>query len=134
MSNTYGKAAVSQIITFGTMAAKAVVRDVARVQDKPYALADKMSKLIPFEVGMTLAKAIDQEEQLVTLLAEDVAAQEIWDMAVQLEGLTRNAGKHAGGVVIAPSQLTDFHRCSATRRVVDLSPSSTRTTLKKRAW
>ena len=108
VSNTYGKAAVSQIITFGTMAAKAVVRDVARVQDKPYALADKMSKLIPFEVGMTLAKAIDQEEQLVTLLAEDVAAQEIWDMAVQLEGLTRNAGKHAGGVVIAPSQLTDF--------------------------
>ena len=58
------------------------------MQDKPYALADKMSKLIPFEVGMTLAKAIDQEEQLVTLLAEDVAAQEIWDMAV-LEGLTR---------------------------------------------
>ena len=108
VSNTYGKAAVSQIITFGTMAAKAVVRDVARVQDKPYALADKMSKLIPFEVGMTLAKAIDQEEQLVTLLADDVAAQEIWDMAVQLEGLTRNAGKHAGGVVIAPSQLTDF--------------------------
>ena len=108
VSHTYGKAAVSQIITFGTMAAKAVVRDVARVQDKPYALADKMSKLIPFEVGMTLAKAIDQEEQLVTLLAEDVAAQEIWDMAVQLEGLTRNAGKHAGGVVIAPSRLTDF--------------------------
>ena len=108
VSNTYGKAAVSQIITFGTMAAKAVVRDVARVQDKPYALADKMSKLIPFEVGMTLEKAIDQEEQLVTLLAEDVAAQEIWDMALQLEGLTRNAGKHAGGVVIAPSKLTDF--------------------------
>ena len=108
VAETYGRNAVSQIITFGTMAAKAVVRDVARVQDKPYALADKMSKLIPFEVGMTLDKALEQEEQLVNLLNEDTAAQEIWDMAVQLEGLTRNAGKHAGGVVIAPSQLTDF--------------------------
>ena len=108
VAETYGRNAVSQIITFGTMAAKAVVRDVARVQDKPYALADKMSKLIPFEVGMTLEKALEQEEQLVNLLNEDGAAQEIWDMAVQLEGLTRNAGKHAGGVVIAPSQLTDF--------------------------
>lgn len=108
VAETYGRNAVSQIITFGTMAAKAVVRDVARVQDKPYALADKMSKLIPFEVGMTLEKALEQEEQLVNLLNEDSAAQEIWDMAVQLEGLTRNAGKHAGGVVIAPSQLTDF--------------------------
>ena len=88
VAKTYGRNAVSQIITFGTMAAKAVVRDVARVQDKPYALADKMSKLIPFEVGMTLEKAIEQEEQLVTLLQEDSAAQEIWDMAVQLEGLT----------------------------------------------
>ena len=57
---------------------------------------------------MTLEKALEQEEQLVNLLEEDSAAQEIWDMAVQLEGLTRNAGKHAGGVVIAPSQLTDF--------------------------
>ena len=108
VAKTYGRNAVSQIITFGTMAAKAVVRDVARVQDKPYALADKMSKLIPFEVGMTLEKAIEQEEQLVNLLQEDSAAQEIWDMAIQLEGLTRNAGKHAGGVVIAPSKLTDF--------------------------
>ena len=108
VAETYGRNAVSQIITFGTMAAKAVVRDVARVQDKPYALADKMSKLIPFEVGMTLEKALEQEEQLLNLLNEDSAAQEIWDMALQLEGLTRNAGKHAGGVVIAPSQLTDF--------------------------
>ncbi|MEL0005893.1 MAG: DNA polymerase III subunit alpha [Luminiphilus sp.] len=108
VAQTYGRQAVSQIITFGTMAAKAVVRDVARVQGKPYGLADRMSKLIPFEVGMTLAKALEQEEQLVQLLEEDSSAQEIWDMAVQLEGVTRNAGKHAGGVVIAPSALTDF--------------------------
>jgi len=108
VAETYGREAVSQIITFGTMAAKAVVRDVARVQDKPYGLADKMSKLIPFEVGMTLEKALEQEEALGQLLSEDSSAQEIWDMAVQLEGVTRNVGKHAGGVVIAPSQLTDF--------------------------
>jgi len=108
VADLYGRDAVCQIITFGTMAAKAVVRDVARVQDKPYGLADKLSKLIPFEVGMTLAKAIDQEEALRQLLADDSAAQEIWDMAVQLEGVTRNVGKHAGGVVIAPSRLVDF--------------------------
>ena len=108
VAQTYGREAVSQIITFGTMAAKAVVRDVARVQGKPYGLADRMSKLIPFEVGMTLSKALEQEEQLVALLEEDSSAQEIWDMAVQLEGVTRNAGKHAGGVVIAPGALTDF--------------------------
>ncbi len=108
VAQTYGRHAVSQIITFGTMAAKAVVRDVARVQGKPYGLADRMSKLIPFEVGMTLTKALEQEEQLVQLLEEDSSAQEIWDMAVQLEGVARNAGKHAGGVVIAPSELTDF--------------------------
>jgi DNA polymerase-3 subunit alpha len=108
VAETYGREAVSQIITFGTMAAKAVVRDVARVQGKSYGLADKLSKMIPFEVGMTLEKALEQEEPLREFLDEDSQAQEIWDMAVQLEGITRNVGKHAGGVVIAPSKLTDF--------------------------
>ena len=108
VAETYGREAVSQIITFGTMAAKAVVRDVARVQGKPYGLADKLSKMIPFEVGMTLGKALEREEALQAFLAEDPQAQEIWDMAEQLEGLTRNVGKHAGGVVIAPSRITDF--------------------------
>jgi len=104
----YGREAVSQIITFGTMAAKAVVRDVARVQGKSYGLADKLSKLIPFEVGMTLNKAIEQEPQLKEFLEQDEEAQEIWEMALKLEGVCRNAGKHAGGVVIAPSKITDF--------------------------
>tara|TARA_R110002072_G_scaffold84388_10_gene191370 strand:+ start:836 stop:4330 length:3495 start_codon:yes stop_codon:yes gene_type:complete len=108
VADTYGREAVSQIITFGTMAAKAVVRDVARVQGKSYGLADKLSKMIPFEVGMTLAKALEQEEPLREFLQEDPQAQEIWDMAEQLEGVVRNVGKHAGGVVIAPSKLTDF--------------------------
>ncbi|MDG2271169.1 MAG: DNA polymerase III subunit alpha, partial [Halioglobus sp.] len=108
VAETYGREAVSQIITFGTMAAKAVVRDVARVQGKSYGLADKLSKMIPFEVGITLAKALEQEEPLREFLQEDGQAQEIWDMAEQLEGVVKNVGKHAGGVVIAPSKLTDF--------------------------
>tara|TARA_R110002020_G_scaffold114053_2_gene262363 strand:- start:16831 stop:19158 length:2328 start_codon:yes stop_codon:yes gene_type:complete len=108
VADTYGRNAVSQIITFGTMAAKAVVRDVARVQGKSYGLADKLSKMIPFEVGMTLAKAFEQEEILRDFLANDEEGQEIWDMALKLEGVTRNVGKHAGGVVIAPTKLTDF--------------------------
>ena len=108
VAERYGREAVSQIITFGTMAAKAVVRDVARVQGKSYGLADKLSKLIPNELGITLARAREQEEALRDFLAGDEEAQEIWDMALQLEGLTRNAGKHAGGVVIAPGAVTDF--------------------------
>ncbi len=108
VADTYGREAVSQIITFGTMAAKAVVRDVARVQGKSYGLADKLSKMIPFEVGMTLEKALEQEEPLREFLQEDEQANEIWEMAEQLEGVVRNVGKHAGGVVIAPSRLTDF--------------------------
>lgn len=108
VAEKYGREAVSQIITFGTMAAKAVVRDVARVQGKSYGLADKLSKMIPFEVGMTLEKAIEQEEPLRDFLAQDEEAQEIWEMALKLEGVCRNAGKHAGGVVIAPTKITDF--------------------------
>ena len=108
VAERYGREAVSQIITFGTMAAKAVVRDVARAQGKSYGLADRLSKMIPFEIGITLQKAFDQEEILRDFLEQDDEAQEIWEMALQLEGLTRNVGKHAGGVVIAPTQLTDF--------------------------
>ncbi len=108
VADNYGRDAVSQIITFGTMAAKAVVRDVARVQGKSYGLADKLSKMIPPTPGMTLAQALEEEPQLKEFIATDGDAGEIWEMAVQLEGLTRNVGKHAGGVVIAPTKLTDF--------------------------
>ncbi|MEX1196997.1 MAG: DNA polymerase III subunit alpha [Pseudohongiellaceae bacterium] len=108
VAELYGKEAVSQIITFGTMAAKAVVRDVARVQGKSYGLADKLSKLIPFEPGMTLGKALELEPQLGEFINSDEDAQEIMEMARKLEGITRNVGKHAGGVVIAPTRLTDF--------------------------
>ncbi|WP_346795776.1 DNA polymerase III subunit alpha [Halomonas sp. Bachu 37] len=108
VADRYGRDAVSQIVTFGTMAAKAVVRDVARAQGKPYSLGDKLSKLIPFEVGMTLAKAIEAEPALKEYLEADEEAAEIWEMALKLEGVTRGTGKHAGGVVIAPTKLTDF--------------------------
>lgn len=108
VAQTYGRDAVSQIITFGTMAAKAVVRDVARVQGKPFGLADRLSKLIPFEVGMTLNKAWEQEDALREFVEGSEEAQEIMEMAYKLEGVTRNVGKHAGGVVISPTKLTDF--------------------------
>ncbi len=108
VSERYGQDAVSQIITFGTMAAKAVVRDVARVQGKPYGLADKLSKLIPFEVGMTLEKAVSQSSELADFIASSEEVGEIMDMAYKLEGVVRGVGRHAGGVVIAPSALTDF--------------------------
>ena len=108
VAELYGRDAVSQIITFGTMAAKAVVRDVARVQGKPYGLADKLSKLIPFDPGMTLQKAMDEEVLLRDFVAENEDAEEIMEMAFKVEGLARNVGKHAGGVVIAPTKLTDF--------------------------
>ncbi|MBR9885498.1 MAG: DNA polymerase III subunit alpha, partial [Oceanospirillales bacterium] len=108
VAQKYGRDAVSQIITYGTMAAKAVVRDVARVQGKPFGLADRLSKLIPFEVGMTLSKAWEQEPQLREFVEASEEAQEIMEMAYKLEGITRNVGKHAGGVVIAPTKLTDF--------------------------
>lgn len=108
VADNYGREAVSQIVTYGTMAAKAVVRDVARVLGKSYGLADKLSKMIPADPGMKLAVAFDQEEPLRDFLKEDEEAQEIWDMALKLEGITRQTGKHAGGVVIAPTKLTDF--------------------------
>ena len=108
VAQKYGRHAVSQIITFGTMAAKAVVRDVGRVMGQPYGMVDKIAKLIPLELEMTLDKAFEQEEELRKRYDNEEDVRAIWDMALKLEGLTRNAGKHAGGVVIAPSALTDF--------------------------
>jgi len=108
VAETYGRNQVSQIITYGTMAAKAVVRDVGRVFGHPYGFVDTISKLIPFEIGITLEKALEQEPELKDRYDNDEEVTELIDMAMKLEGITRNAGKHAGGVVIAPSDLTDF--------------------------
>ncbi len=108
VARKYGRDAVSQIITYGSMAAKAVVRDVGRVLGHPYGFTDKVAKMIPFDLGITLDKALEESEELKAAYANDEEVHELIDMARRLEGLTRNAGKHAGGVVIAPGKLTDF--------------------------
>ena len=104
----YGRERVSQIITYGTMAAKAVVRDVGRVLGMSYGFVDKIAKLIPFELGITLDDALTKEPELKRLYDTEDEIKGLIDLARSLEGVTRNAGMHAGGVVIAPSVLTDF--------------------------
>ena len=108
VAERYGRDRVAQIITFGTMAARAVIRDTGRVLGQPYGFVDRIAKLVPFEIGMTLDKALEQSEELATMYRDDEEVTAIIDLARSLEGLVRNAGKHAGGVVIAPDQLTDF--------------------------
>jgi DNA polymerase-3 subunit alpha len=105
---THGRDCVSQIITYGTMAARAVVRDVGRVLGSGYGFVDKIAKLIPFEVGMTLNKALVQEALLSERYEKEDDVRTLIDLALKLEGTTRNVGKHAGGVVIAPGKLTEF--------------------------
>ncbi|WHR52701.1 DNA polymerase III subunit alpha [Vibrio furnissii] len=108
VAEMYGRDAVSQIITFGTMAAKAVIRDVGRVLGHPFGFVDRISKMIPPDPGMTLEKAFKAEPALQELYDADEEVKELIDMCRILEGCTRNAGKHAGGVVISPTAITDF--------------------------
>lgn len=106
----YGREAVSQIATFGTMAARAAVRDVGRVLDMSYTFCDGISKLIPNKPGqhITIAEALKQEPQLAERYQREDEVRTLLDLAQKLEGLTRNVGMHAGGVLIAPGKLTDF--------------------------
>jgi DNA polymerase-3 subunit alpha len=108
VARTYGRDQVSQIITYGSMAAKAVVRDCGRVLGHGYGFVDSIAKLIPMSLGITLERALKEEPQLKQRYDEEEDTRAILDLAMSLEGLRRNAGKHAGGVVIAPSKLTDF--------------------------
>lgn len=108
VAEMYGRDAVSQIITFGTMTAKAVIRDVGRVLGHPYGFVERISKLVPLEPGMTLAKVFDVEPQFKALYEADEDVKELIDTCRVLEGCIRNAGKHAGGVVISPTTITDF--------------------------
>jgi DNA polymerase-3 subunit alpha len=108
VARTYGRDQVSQIITFGSMAAKAVVRDCGRVLGNGYGFVDSIAKLIPMTLGITLEQALKEEPQLKKRFDDEEDTRAILDLAMSLEGLKRNAGKHAGGVVIAPSKLTDF--------------------------
>ena len=108
VAERYGRERVSQIITFGTMAAKAAIRDTGRVLGQPYGFVDRIAKQVPFEIGITLEKALEQSDELAAMYRDDEEVAAIIDLARSLEGLVRNAGKHAGGVVIAPGALTDF--------------------------
>jgi DNA polymerase-3 subunit alpha len=108
VTNRYGRDRVSQIITHGTMSARAVVRDVGRALGMPYGYVDRIAKLIPHELGIKLEKALDNDEELRAAYDAEEDVQTLIDRAMQLEGLARNAGTHAGGIVIAPEALTEF--------------------------
>ncbi len=119
VARTYGRNQVSQIITYGSMAAKAVVRDVGRVLGHPYGFVDRIAKLIPFTLGITLEDALGRTPKsekdsewvspdLIELYNKDEEVKSLMDLAISLEGLSRNTGKHAGGVLISPTDLTDF--------------------------
>ena len=110
VKDLYGRDAVSQIATFGTMAAKGAIRDVGRVLDYGYNFCDGISKLIPFKPGkpVSIAEAIEEEPLLKERLENEEEVKQVLDLAQQVEGITRNIGMHAGGVLIAPGKLTDF--------------------------
>ncbi len=108
VANRYGRDHVSQIITYGTMAAKAVVRDVGRVLGYPYGFVDQIAKLIPFDLNMTLERALDEEPVLKQRYQDEENVNTLINLALKLEGLARNAGRHAGGIVIAPKALTCY--------------------------
>jgi DNA polymerase-3 subunit alpha len=104
----YGLDAVSQIATFGTMAAKAVIRDVGRVLDLPFNFVDGIAKLIPLELGITLNAALEKEPQLQERREAEEEVAQLLELALRLEGLVRNVGMHAGGVLISPGKISDF--------------------------
>ena len=104
----YGRENVAQIITFGTMAARAVLRDTGRALAMTYGEVDRLAKLIPAELGATLQKSVDTVPQLAELYKNDPAVKRLFDLARPLEGLSRHASTHAAGVVIAPKPLTEF--------------------------
>ncbi len=101
----YGRYNVAQIITFGKLQAKGVIRDVARVLDMPYSQADAMAKLIPDELGINLKKSFEKEPKIKALIDSNPQAKRVWNYALALEGLNRNAGTHAAGVVISNEEL-----------------------------
>ena len=108
VTEKYGESKVSQIITFGTMKAKQAVRDVARVMNVPYNKADQIAKAIPFDLGMTLDKALETSPDFKKLYEEDSEAREVVDMARAIEGMPRHASTHAAGVVISRLPIDEY--------------------------
>ncbi len=104
----YGKSRVVQIVTFGTMAAKAVLRDVGRAMDLPYSLVDQVAKMIPFEIGITIEKALKQNQELANLYADNEDVRQLIDMSKRLEGLPRHTSMHAAGVVISELPVDEY--------------------------
>jgi len=116
----YGANAVSQIATFGTMAARAVLRDVGRALDLPYLFVDGIAKLVPNELGITLKDAIDKEPQIKERIKKEEEVKELFELALKLESLVRNVSMHAGGVLIAPSKISAFHLSIASLMAKEL--------------
>jgi DNA polymerase-3 subunit alpha len=108
VTRKYGRDNVAQIITFGTMAAKAAIKDVGRAMDVPYSDVDRIAKMVPNQLNITLEEAIQESPQLKDAYEKDSQIRELLETAKKLEGLVRNSGVHAAGVVIAPRPLTDL--------------------------
>ena len=108
VTQKYGRENVAQIITFGTMAAKAAIKDVGRAMDMPYADVDRIAKMVPTTIGITIDSALKDSSALQQAYENETQIRQLIDTAKKLEGLVRNAGVHAAGVVIAPRPLTDL--------------------------
>lgn len=108
VTNFYGKKLVAHIVTYSTMTAKSILRDVTRVKGKPFWLGEKLSRLIPYDYGISLTKALKKTLALRHLIDNNEEANEIWNRSLQLEGIIKGIGKHAGGMIIAPTKLTNF--------------------------
>jgi DNA polymerase-3 subunit alpha len=132
VAQKYGKERVSQIITVRHHGREGRGARRGRVLGMGYGYVDKIAKLIPFELGITLDDALEKEPELKRLYKEDEEIKNLIDLARSLEGLTRNAGMHAGGVVIAPRSSPNLRRCTPTTRAAASSRSSTRTTSRLR--
>ena len=115
VTEKYGREQVAQIITFNTMAAKAAIKDCGRAMDMPYGDVDRIAKLIPATIGITIDKALEEQPELAKIYASDVQIRELIDTAKKLEGLVRGSGVHAAGVVIAPRPLTELVPIAKTK-------------------
>ena len=108
VTEKYGKEKVVQIVTFGTMAARMVIRDVGRVLDLPYALVDSVAKAVPMELGITIQKGLEMNPELKKMYEMDEDIKKLLDMSMRLEGLPRHTSIHAAGVVISPEEVDEF--------------------------